>query len=306
MEEFDEFDEFEEYSEPPQQQQQESDDDLTSEVLRIKGISDPDKIKFEDDNGQIIERAWDSLSREEQINILTQQEEPDNELDDAEIALINQIRNSGLDVNSYLQTLQTPVQKSYRVDELSDDELYALDLLDKIGSENITDEELLQATDAAKQNEELYKKTTEGLRREYKRLQEEEEARLLNERMAYQEREYQDFSNSIVNQIRSLKSFAGSDLQLSQNDVEDLSSFILERDESGVSAFGRAMQDHALITKAAFWLLNEDKITEELNKQIQESYNRGYEAASGKSRVAIAPKKQETSGNFDFVDDEEW
>lgn len=305
MEEFDEFDEFEEYSEPPQQQQ-ESDDDLTSEVLRIKGISDPDKIKFEDDNGQIIERAWDSLSREEQINILTQQEEPDNELDDAEIALINQIRNSGLDVNSYLQTLQTPVQKSYRVDELSDDELYALDLLDKIGSENITDEELLQATDAAKQNEELYKKTTEGLRREYKRLQEEEEARLLNERMAYQEREYQDFSNSIVNQIRSLKSFAGSDLQLSQNDVEDLSSFILERDESGVSAFGRAMQDHALITKAAFWLLNEDKITEELNKQIQESYNRGYEAASGKSRVAIAPKKQETSGNFDFVDDEEW
>ena len=50
------------------------DEDLTTEVLRLKGITDPGKIKFEDETGAIVERAWDSLSREEQINILIDQE----------------------------------------------------------------------------------------------------------------------------------------------------------------------------------------------------------------------------------------
>jgi len=48
--------------------------------------------------------------------------------------------------------------------------------------------------------------------------------------------------------------------------MEELSEFILNLDDSGTSAFGRAMNDPALFTKAAFWLLNEDKITEELTR----------------------------------------
>lgn len=54
---------------------------------------------------------------------------------------------------------------------------------------------------------------------------------------------------------------------------------MLEIDDQGLSAFGRAMNDPALFTKAAFWILNEDKIVEELNKQIQDNYRRGYEQA---------------------------
>ena len=54
-------------------------EDLTSEVLRLKGISDPSKIKFEDESGAIIERSWDSLSIEEQLNILINNEEDDNQ-----------------------------------------------------------------------------------------------------------------------------------------------------------------------------------------------------------------------------------
>jgi hypothetical protein len=41
---------------------------------------------------------------------------------------------------------------------------------------------------------------------------------------------------------------------------------MLELDESGTSAFGRALQDPNLFTKAAFWLLNEEQIIEELTK----------------------------------------
>ena len=48
----------------------ETEDDLTSEVLRLKGIADPSKIKFEDESGAITERSWNNLSKEEQINII--------------------------------------------------------------------------------------------------------------------------------------------------------------------------------------------------------------------------------------------
>jgi len=38
--------------------------------LKTRGIDDISKIKFEDDNGNIEERDWNSLSKEEKINIL--------------------------------------------------------------------------------------------------------------------------------------------------------------------------------------------------------------------------------------------
>jgi len=45
-------------------------DDFTTEVLKIRGINDPSKIKFEDVTGAVVERSWDELSREEQLNII--------------------------------------------------------------------------------------------------------------------------------------------------------------------------------------------------------------------------------------------
>ena len=118
---FDDDDEFGEYSEPQnngdnqdldQGNQEppisEPEDDLTSEVLRLKGITDPSKIKFEDETGAVIERSWDTLTREEQLNILVSQEESEPDLADEEIELLNAIRNSGMSVNDYLNAMQTP------------------------------------------------------------------------------------------------------------------------------------------------------------------------------------------------------
>jgi hypothetical protein len=41
---------------------------------------------------------------------------------------------------------------------------------------------------------------------------------------------------------------------------------MLDLDDKGISAFGYALQDPHLFTKAAFWLLNEEQIVEELTK----------------------------------------
>lgn len=303
--------------EPSQEPSEEQGEDLTSEVLRLKGISDPSKIKFEDESGTIIERSWDSLSKEEQLNILVNDEEEDNQLDDDEIELINQIRSRGMKVQDYLNSIQEQVQpadKQYKIDSLSDEDVYALDLIEKVGSENITDEEITKAVEVAKQNEDLFKKTVDGLRKEYKRLQENEEEQLAKEQEAKYQAEYQKFANSIQNEIRGLNSFAGRELELSNDDIEDLSDFILNIDESGMSAFGKAMNDPALFTKAAFWILNEDKIVEELTKQIQDSYKKGYEMAkqdltrSNPSKLVFTKpsSKEQKVDTSNFVEDDEW
>ena len=71
--------------------------------------------------------------------------------------------------DQYIQSLQVSEQPVvYEVDNMSDDELFCCDLLDKIGSENISDEELQQALDNAKANESLYNKQVASLRVYYK------------------------------------------------------------------------------------------------------------------------------------------
>lgn len=311
----DEFldEEFTTIQEPGEQPvQQETQDDLTSEVLRLKGISDPDKIKFEDENGAIVERSWDTLSREEQLNILTSNEsEEDNQLTDDEIELLNNIRLSGLSVVDYINSLQPePVKPTYKIDELSDDDLYVLDILEKVGGDNITDEELTEALQAAKVNEKLFQKTVEGLRNQYTQLEKDKEMKEANAKAEQQKAAYNNFASSIMNEIRGLNSFAGQDLELSDEDVEELSTFMLDIDNSGMSAFGRAMQDPALFTRAAFWLLNEDKIIEELSKQMQETYTRGYDNAKkdmqNKSKLVINRTTKQPDNFNNFVDDDDW
>ena len=327
---FDDYDEFEEYNEPQNDgsnqepinnesdsPSNEPEDDLTSEVLRLKGIADPNKIKFEDETGAIIERSWNTLTKAEQLNILVGQEQSDSDLHDDEIELLNAIRNSGMSVNDYLASIQQPQEAptpSYKIDELSDEDVYALDLLEKVGADNITDEELEQAINNAKQNEVLFKKTVEGLRKEYIRLQQDEEAQLANEQAAKQEAAYRQFATSITNEIRGLNSFAGQELELSDEDSEELAAFMLELDDSGTSAFGRALQDPNLFTKAAFWLLNEDQIIEELTKQMQDNYKRGYEQAKAdlqghnKPKLVFSNKPQPKKEELDefYVDDPDW
>ena len=308
---------FEAHQDEPHEEL-ETEDDLTSEVLRLKGISNPDRIKFEDESGAVIERSWDTLTRQEQINILAGDESEESMLSNDEIDLLNAIRSSGMNVNEYMNSLLNTTEEPkprYKIDELSDDDLYVLDILEKVGSDNISDEELTEALQAAKTNKKLFQKTVEGLRSQYTQLEKDQEIREANEKAAQQKAAYNNFASSILNEIRGLNSFAGQDLELSNEDVEELSAFMLDIDNNGMSAFGKAMQDPALFTRAAFWLLNEDKIIEELTKQMQDTYTRGYENAKkdmqGKSKLVFNKSTKETTKSpykqedF-FVDDDEW
>lgn len=300
---------------PPNEGDQE--DDLTTEVLKLRGISNPDKIKFEDESGAVTERSWDSLTKEEQINILADQrehQETNNDLAEDEADLINAIRNSGMSVQEYMQTITPQInqpQDTNQFDAMSDEDLYAFDILNKVGNDNITDEELDAALEAAKANETLFKKTVDGLRQQYNRLQEEQKQNIANQQQAAAQQRYQAFANVVNNQIDNFNSFAGQPIQLSNQDKDNLSEFMLALDEDGSSALGKALQDPKLLTKAAFWLLNEQELIAELQKQQQDAYTRGYNAGKGdilnKSKFVFKPTKQATSKKDESIwDSDDW
>lgn len=302
-------------STPPSEGDQE--DDLTTEVLKLRGISNPDKIKFEDESGAVTERSWDSLTKEEQINILADQrehQETNNDLAEDEADLINAIRNSGMSVQEYMQTITPQInqpQDTNQFDAMSDEDLYAFDILNKVGNDNITDEELDAALEAAKANETLFKKTVDGLRQQYNRLQEEQKQNIANQQQAAAQQRYQAFANVVNNQIDNFNSFAGQPIQLSNQDKDNLSEFMLALDEDGSSALGKALQDPRLLTKAAFWLLNEQDLIAELQKQQQDAYTRGYNAGKGdilnKSKFVFKPTKQAMSKKDESIWDlDDW
>ena len=277
----------------------EGDFDLTKELLTLQGISDMNKIKFEDESGAVVEKAWDSLSNNEKLMILSHQEDPDTSLDASEIELINQIRESGMTPDQYIQSLATVEQPAptYEVDSMSDDELFCLDLLDKVGSDNITDEELQQALDNAKANENLFNKQVASLRVYYKDLEDKRVQQLELEKQEQAEQEYIEFSNKIVDSIRNFNSLEDTPVELSMEEMDDLANYILTRDNSGYSEFGRLLNDPAQFTKAAFWMLKGPEILNEMQKQIKEAYLRGYNETHKPKTQKVFTKTTSTNGN---------
>ena len=272
--------------------QKEDDFDLTKELLTLQGISDMNKIKFEDESGAVVEKAWDTLSNNEKLMILSHQEDPDTSLDASEIELINQIRESGMTPIQYIQSLneqQQPAQV-YEVDSMSDDELFCIDLLDRLGADNVTDEELQQALDKAKENESLFSKQVASLRVYYKDLEDKKQQQIELEQQQKAEQEFTAFTNHIVESIRNFNSLEDTPVELSYEEMNDLANYILTRDDSGYSEFGRLLNDPVQFTKAAFWMLKGSEILNEMQKQIKEAYLRGYNETHKKSSTKVFTK----------------
>lgn len=253
--------------------------DLTKELLSLQGIQDINKIKFEDESGAVVEKPWNALTNNEKLMILSHQEDPETSLDAAEIELINQIRESGMSPDQYIQSLQVAnesVPVTYEVDSMSDDELFCLDLLDKVGSNNISDEELQQALESAKANEAIYSKQVASLRVYYKNLEEQRIQQLENDKKEEAEQQFNAFASDVVNSIRNFNAVDDIPVELSMEEMEDLANYILTRDASGYSEFGKLLNDPAQFTKAAFWMLKGPEILNEMKNQIKEAYLRGY------------------------------
>lgn len=317
----------------PQQPSQESeeiddDDSFTREILKLKGIKDPHKIKFEDASGAIIEKSWNDLSKNEQLSILSLEEDTDTDLEDEEISFINMLRSNNLTPSQYIRLLQNNIEQriidyqpeTYEIDSLNDDELFALDLIEKLGEDNVTDDELQQALIQAKANPDFYAKQVESLREHYKELENERRYEEEQTQRYQYENAYRNFSAQVLNQIEGFQEIAGQEIELSVDDKNDIANYLLTRDNTGQSDFYKDLQNPQVLTKAAFWMLKGPEIMQELQGQIQQAYQRGYYEGNSKGgakqtsqpTVVIAPKptvqtpKVINDANAAFGDDESY
>jgi len=237
-------------------------------------------------------------------------------LEDDEIELINSIRRSGLSTKEYLDTYlnqrtdtQSIQEPQYEIDQYSDEELYVLDLVSKIG--DISQEEVEDALEKAKSNPTLFKKQVDALRSEYKRI--EDENKLQEQQYTenvYKER-FQEFSNKIVDEINSFTEFQGLDIDMENDDKQMLYDFITGHDSAGNNYFTKALQDPQTLVKTAWLALNGEQMIQDITKYFQkeitnvrrESYNKGLaDARNERSNVIYKEKNMNLDHNTDLDD----
>ena len=284
--------------EPPQQGEE---GDFMSDFLRTRGIDDLNKINFQDDDGNITERSWNDLSNEEKINILNMpleeaHEDNGNDLTEEEINLLSQIRQSNLSPQEFLQQIageQVEVTPQYKIDDLSDDEVYLLDLESRVGE--LSDEEAAEALSTAKSNEDFFKKQIEGIRKEYKEredLQAQQEEAL---REQEQQQAFEEYQAQVVDAINGFNSIGNFDLNFEDADREELAEFMLSRDQAGKNYLFEALQDPATLTRAAWFILNgedafnniSDYFAQQIKLVSENQYKKGLE--DGKKGVQTRP-----------------
>jgi hypothetical protein len=289
--------------EPAAAQEPVQEDDIIISMLKQIGISDPSKIKFENDEGEIEEVSWDSLSAEEKMNILTPESpDPNFGLEDPEINFINLLRDAGITpeeyinyqreqaIEEYRQTLEGNPQ--YEVERLTDEDLYALDLQSRVP--DMTDEEVAIALEHEKANPELFEKKMQGIRAEYKALEDE---RRQNEELLEQQQkqeQFEAFQSDVLDAIESLDEVGGVKLNLDEDDMEEVANFILSLDSAGVSYLGKALDDPQTLARMAWFALKGDEafatITDYYDKEIAKEKRSAYEAGYEDAKKGIQPK----------------
>lgn len=312
----------EEINDVQEPEQEEEKGDLIGSLLLRQGISDPSKIKFEGEDGIIKERDWDDLSYNEQLNILTgdNSSNPETDLDDAEIDLINAIRSSKMTPTEYMDVVrnqainsyaeQSPIQQaSYSVDDYTDDELFMYDMQARMP--DMTDEELMEALETAKQNETLYQKQVNGIRNEYKQLESnkiQQEQMIANQQ--YQE-QYNQYQNAIINAI-DMQSDIANTFELEDEDKQLLAYAILGQDQAGISNLGKALNDPQTLVKMMWFALKGDDAIDSMNEyykdQISKARQSGYQkglqdAMNGNTGSRVVQKQKLQTKKYKTIDD---
>ena len=304
--------------------EQETTTNVVTELLKRQGIEDPNQISFEKEDGSIEKLKWDDLSLEEQLNILNQKPENDNlppvndEIGEDIRSLAKELKDNNMSVDDFInyiqnqgiQGYQASLQPHYEVDNITDDDLFKIDLKNRIP--DITPEQLETALEQAKSNEELYNKQVNGIREEYKQFEEEQNAQNEAITVEEQQQEYNEFANAITQTIDSLDNVNGIDIELEDEDKYELAQFILGQDATGVSNFGKALNDPETFVKVAWFALKGadaiDSITDyfknEITKVRESSYQEGLEdAGSKKNKPRVVTTKTQEQKKYISIDD---
>ena len=223
--------------------------------LQERGIKDPGKIQVTNEDDTTEELDFNSLSTEDQLQVLRDLTDPG--LTQNEIDTINYLRqnNATLEqvvdyfaqkrLDDYLQEHPEDVhQKKYEIDDYSDDDLFVVDLKNRYP--DLTDEEINEELEAAKANEDLFKKKAEILRNTYKQNEDQAEA----ERAKLAEQEVEDFKNNLMEAASKFNEFqldytdnTSDSLVIDEEDKQQMISYVLDQDSENKSQLVKDLEN---------------------------------------------------------------
>ena len=254
-------DQDDDYSEPIQHA--ETPEDYLTQLLKSRGV-DRERVRIENEEGEIEEWKFDDLDDETKFGILSQN---DSMLSDDEINTVNFLRQNRMSlpdlieyqrqmaIKEYLEQNSTP---QYTVDQVSDDDLFRFELQDQMP--DLTDEEIEDQLNRAKENETFFQKKVAALRKEYKEL-EDNQIRANEEQVAAEkEAQFNQLAQSLVSVARDTEEMNG--MLLDDQDKEDVLSFLLDRDANGQSEFYKLFSDPKALFKMAWTMLKGDQAHE--------------------------------------------
>lgn len=256
--------------------------DYLSRLLRSKKI-DRDHVRIQNDKGEIEEWKFDDLDDDTKYGILSDYELP---ISDDEIEDLNYLRENKMSlaefaeyqkkeaIRQYLEQNSTP---SYTVDSLSDDDLYKFDLKDQMP--DLTDEEVNEQLEKAKENETFFNKKIAALRKEYKELEDNEKQAAEEEAARKEEEDFNNLAQSLVAAARATDEMNG--MELEDTDKEEVLDFLLNRDANGQSEFYKLFSDPNALFKMAWFALKGDEAYNALTDY--------YKGEIAKARRAVKP-----------------
>ena len=250
---------------PEEKHEDAAEEDVLTSYLKSYGIQDPSKIQFENEEGGVDEVDWNTLSKEDQLNML--KELSSSDYTDYERQVIDFIRQNGGDLRNIVAQYQQAAiedylsknpeakpQRSYKIDDYSDDELYISDLAAKFP--DFTDEELTAKLETAKLNEELFKKEVDSLRQFYKSEEEKlEEQAKETEKQQYDNlmRTLHDSASKFDEIVLDADDPKSDALVLEDQDRQVMMDYLLAQDKDGRSQFDKDLSDPDALIEIA-WL----------------------------------------------------
>lgn len=244
------------------------DENIIDMFLKDRGIVDPTKIQFENENGEIENIDFSSLDKDEQLNILKELTNPG--LSDHEIDVVNYLRKNKVSFNEVIdyfanQRLQEYLNenpdavhpKHYSIDEYTDEDLYLADLKSKYPS--FTDDELISKLNIAKSDENLFSKEVEILRENYKA----EEDRAKQEAEYAEQQEYESLKTNLINAAGAFSEISldvsdpqSDSLVIEDSDRNQILAYLLNQDKDGKSQFVKDIENPDTLIELAWYRIN--------------------------------------------------
>lgn len=291
--------------EPVEETPEVNDNDLSAfeSFLKSRGVRDGKTIVYENDEGETEEVDFNTLSKDEQLEILNSISDPG--LSDDEIYTINYLRqnNASLqDVITYFQQQAVDayikehnVEPTYNVDDYSDDELYFADI--KAKYPDMTDDEINDELQLAKTNEDVFKKKCEVIRNNYKTI---EENRIKEEKEleAQQQKQYQDSFANVLNSFERItldyKDPNSDYLILEEDDRNKIFDYVFKPTTSGMSAFVEDLSKPEVIAELAWYRLFGADTISDISGYWKSELKKARKTATPKNKTQVTVKNTKT------------